>query len=150
MSIDKIVYFFLAVMLFIAYMAGLSADVIDVDAAQYATISMEMFASGDFLHVKERGLDYLDKPPLLFWLSCLSYKFFGISSFTYKLPTFICSLFTLFYTKKLGDYLYGGNVGNMSAIVLATSIGFIWINMDVKTDAMLLCFFTFSIYHLCL
>lgn len=145
-----LVYFILAVGLFISYIFGLLSDVIDVDAAQYATISMEMIKSGDFFHVKERGLDYLDKPPLLFWISCLSYKLFGISSFTYKLPTFICSLLTLYFTKKLGEYLYDAKVGNIAAVILATSIGFVWINMDVKTDALLLFGFTFSMYHLCL
>lgn len=38
----------------------------DVDAAQYASISREMLARNSFLQVFDLGKDYLDKPPMLF------------------------------------------------------------------------------------
>ncbi|MEO0008670.1 MAG: hypothetical protein RJA20_2866, partial [Bacteroidota bacterium] len=55
-------------LLFIA-IAGLFLDIMDVDAAQYASIALEMTQNGSWLQVMHRGADYLDKPPLLFWLS---------------------------------------------------------------------------------
>jgi 4-amino-4-deoxy-L-arabinose transferase-like glycosyltransferase len=54
-------------LLFVA-IAGLFLDVMDVDAAQYASIALEMTQNGSWLQVMHRGTDYLDKPPLLFWL----------------------------------------------------------------------------------
>ena len=53
----------------------------DVDASQYASMAREMFESGNFLEIKDKHENYLDKPPLIFWLSCLSFKIFGISNF---------------------------------------------------------------------
>ncbi len=46
---------------------------------------MEMVQSGSYLEVMERGKDYLDKPPFLFWVSSLSYRLFGFTNFAYKL-----------------------------------------------------------------
>ena len=63
-------------------------DIMAVDAAQYASISHEMLENGEFLQVQHREADYLDKPPLLFWVTATSYKLFGISNFTFRLPTF--------------------------------------------------------------
>lgn len=132
------------------YIAGTMGDVIDVDSAQYASIGMEMFQNHSYLTVTERGQDYLDKPPFLFWISCVSYKIFGITSFAYKLPTLIFSIICLFFTYKTGSYLYNKNVGKIAAVVLGTSAGFYWINNDVKTDAILTSCVIFSLYYLIL
>jgi 4-amino-4-deoxy-L-arabinose transferase-like glycosyltransferase len=127
---------------------GAWSDVVDIDSAQYAAISMEMVQTDTYLQVFERGKDYLDKPPLLFWISALSFKLFGISNFAYKLPTLLFSLLSLWYTYKLGKYLYSDKVGKLATLFLATSIGFIWANNDVKTDALVTSCIVFSVYHL--
>ena len=49
-------------------------DIMEIDAAQYASISQEMLQTGDYLQVHHRHADYLDKPPLLFWLTSFSFK----------------------------------------------------------------------------
>ena len=51
------------------YLAGVfMIPLMDIDAAQYASISREMLARNSFLQVFDLGKDYLDKPPMLFWL----------------------------------------------------------------------------------
>ena len=50
---------------------GLSLPLIGFDSSQYAEISRQMFDSGNYLQIQLDGRDYLDKPPLLFWLSSL-------------------------------------------------------------------------------
>ena len=44
------------------YFCAVRVDIMDIDASQYAEISREMSISGDYLHVYDRGMDYLDKP----------------------------------------------------------------------------------------
>lgn len=132
------------------YISGALCDVIDVDAAQYATISMEMLQNDTFLTVTESGKDYLDKPPFLFWLNCISFSLFGFTNFAYKLPSLLFSLLGLFYTYKLGAYLFDRNTGKVAAILVGTSIGFFWVNNDVKTDAIVTACFVFSLYQLIL
>jgi 4-amino-4-deoxy-L-arabinose transferase-like glycosyltransferase len=87
-------YFLVALMAIAAILAGVTSDVIDVDAAQYAAISMEMLQKNTFLFVTERGIDYLDKPPLLFWVNSLFLKIFGFTNFGYKIGTLLASSLT--------------------------------------------------------
>ena len=61
----------------------------DIDASQYASISREMLERNSFLQVFDLGKDYLDKPPMLFWLSALSMKIFGVYDWAYRIPSLI-------------------------------------------------------------
>ena len=82
---NKSLIFFIVAILII-YFLNLFIDVMEVDAAQYVSISLEMFRNGSYLKVFHRNADYLDKPPMLFWLAVLSFKVFGVSTWAYKLP----------------------------------------------------------------
>jgi 4-amino-4-deoxy-L-arabinose transferase-like glycosyltransferase len=84
----------------IVYFLNMFPDVMEADASQYAAISWEMLENGSYLQVFQRGLDYLDKPPLLFWLSSFSFKLFGVSNFTYKLPAVLVILMGIYATYR--------------------------------------------------
>jgi 4-amino-4-deoxy-L-arabinose transferase-like glycosyltransferase len=144
---DKFFYFVLAAILGV-YIAGMFVDVMEVDAAQYAAMSMEMLQRGDYLHFYDRGNEYLDKPPLLFWLTALSFKLFGLSSFTYKLPSVLASLLAIYSTYEIGRLWYDKETGRWAAIILAACQAFFVYNNDVRTDALLTGFVTFSIWQL--
>lgn len=141
-------YFLLVLVALWVFLAGATSDVIDVDAAQYAAISMEMVQTGSYLQVFERGHDYLDKPPLLFWVNAGSFTLFGLNNFSYKLPTLLFSLIALGYTFLLGKRLYGKQTAWKAVCILVTCIGFVWANNDVKTDAMMTSCILVSVYHL--
>ena len=85
-------YHLLAAAILLIYGFNLFIDVMEIDAAQYALISMEMSVTKSFLQVYQQGMDYLDKPPLLFWLSSLSFLTFGVSNFAYKLSSLLIAL----------------------------------------------------------
>lgn len=121
----------------VVYVLGLFIDVINVDAAQYASVSKEMLQSGSYLIVKHCGEDYLDKPPLLFWLSALFFKIFGIHNWSYKLPSYLFTLLGIFSTYKLATSLYDKQVGKLSALILYTCQAFFMFNNDVRTDTLL-------------
>lgn len=132
----------------LVYICGANLDVMEVDAAQYASISLEMFKSGDHLHVLDRHEDYLDKPPLLFWLSALSFKLLGVGTWQYKLPSILFSLLGIFSTYQLGKRLYNETVGRYASWILGGSFAMIMINNDVKTDTVLVSAIVFSIWML--
>jgi 4-amino-4-deoxy-L-arabinose transferase-like glycosyltransferase len=109
----------------------------DVDASQYAEISREMARSNDFLHIYDRGFDYLDKPPLLFWLCAFSMKLFGATLFAYRLPSILFAFLAIYATYRLTRLLYNESTARIAALVLATCQGFfLWTN-DVRTDMIL-------------
>jgi len=123
-------------------------DVMDEDAAQYASISREMADTGNFLQVTHRGIDYLDKPPLLFWLSAIFFKFFGISHFAYRLPSFLLMILGVYSTFRLGKLLYNQKTGLIAALFFATNQSTFLILQDVRTDAILAALVIFSIWQL--
>jgi len=120
----------------------------DVDASQYASISMEMFQTESYLQVFHRGRDYLDKPPLVFWTSAISYLIFGISHWAYRLPSIISSLIGIYSTFRLGRKLYNDEIGKLSALILATCHLYFLHNHDVRTDTLLTNFVIFGTWQI--
>ena len=137
---------YLAILL--VYIAGANLDIMEVDAAQYASISWEMLKSGEFLEVLDRNEDYLDKPPLLFWLSAFSMKLFGFGNWQYKLPSILFSVLGIFSTYKLGERLYSSKIGHHAAMIFGGTLAMIMINNDIKTDTILVSSIVFSIWTL--
>ncbi len=130
--------FWVFIVVAILYFTAVRLDTMDVDASQYAEISREMMVSGDYLHLYDRGIDYLDKPPLLFWLSATSMKVFGVNNFGYKLPSILFALWALWATYKLGKRLYDDATGRMAALILATCQGMFLMTNDVRCDTILM------------
>lgn len=122
-------------------------DVMEVDAAQYAEMSWEMFTTGNYLQVFNLGQPYLDKPPLLFWLNSLSFFLLGISNFSYKLPSLLFVVLAVFSTYRLARLFYTEDTARLSAIVLATTQAAFLITNDVRTDTLLMGGVAFSIWQ---
>ncbi|MFZ4544130.1 MAG: ArnT family glycosyltransferase [Saprospiraceae bacterium] len=123
-------------------------DVMEIDAAQYALISMEMSFSKSFLHVYQQGHDYLDKPPLLFWLSSLSFIFFGISNFAYKFPSIILAILGIYSLYRFAGLWYSKEKALLSALILASCQALFLMTNDVRTDTNLLGLVMFAIWQL--
>ena len=134
--------------LLLVYLIGFGINIMDVDAAQYASMSREMLRSGNYLHIYDTGIEYLDKPPFLFWISALSMKIFGINNFAYRLPSFLFALLAVLSTYKLAKLFYTQKTALLSALILATSQGFFLMNHDVRTDTILMGCVAFSIWQL--
>lgn len=132
----------------VVYTLGMFLDVMGVDATQYASMSLEMLQTGNWLEVKHRGADYLDKPPLHFWLSAISFKLIGVSNFAYKLPSFLATLLGVWSVVKLGNLLYGKPIGRWAGLMFFTTQAMFLINQDVRTDTILVGLIAFSAYHL--
>lgn len=132
----------------VVYFFNLFLDVMDVDAAQYASISREMLENKSFLEVYHRHQDYLDKPPLLFWLSSLSFYIFGIHNFAYKLPSMLILILGIYSTYRFAALWYNQEKARLAALILASSQALLLITNDVRTDGLLTGFTIFSIWQL--
>ena len=129
------------------YLFNLLVDVMQVDAAQYAVMSWEMLTTHGFLKLHCLGGDYLDKPPLIFWLSSLSFSVFGVNNFAYKLPSFLFALLAIFSTYRFAKLYYDEKTSRMAAIMLATSEAMFLLTNDVRTDTLLMGSVIFSIWQ---
>lgn len=139
----------LIVIIGIYLIGAFTIDLLDNDATQYFTIAMNMYDTGNYMDVTWRpDYNYLDKPPLLFWLSAFSFSVFGLHHFAYRLPSILINLLGIFSTYKLGKKLYNEQVGLLSSIIYAANFAVFVINHDVRTDTMLAGFVIFSIWQL--
>lgn len=132
----------------LVYLIGSFVDVIEVDAAQYASMSLEMMQTGNYLELFNRGNEYLDKPPLLFWITSLFFKLFGVSNLTYKLPSILFSVLGMFSTFKLAKLLYDRHTGLLAALILGSCQAMVLINNDVRTDTILTGSLAFCLWQL--
>ena len=64
----------------------LSFPLIEPDESRYAEIPREMLQRGDWITPRLQGEPYLEKPPLLYWLTAVSYRLFGVHDWAARLP----------------------------------------------------------------
>lgn len=125
----------LAIVVVVGLGAGL--DVMEVDAAQYAGMSRDMAVSGDVLEIHYRDRDYLDKPPLLFWLSSLSFKVFGVHDRSYRLPSILFAFLGLYAVHRFTLLHHAREVAVSAMLMYGCSVAFFLMCNDVRCDTML-------------
>jgi len=130
------VYLTLIILIISAYITGLPLET-TIDSAKYASISRNIYESGDLIHLKIQGEPYKDKPPLVFWLGALSFRLFGMSILAFKLSTILFLFLGLFSLYRLGSILYNSQTGAIAALLFATCEGVFLFSMDVHTDLIL-------------
>lgn len=143
-------YVWLFGLLAIITLINLHIDIMDVDAAQYASISLEMARTGEYLQVYHKGNDYLDKPPLLFWLSSASISVFGNTDWAYKLPSVLLLWIGLWALYKLTSLWYDKRTGILAALIYGSTQAFFLMTHDVRTDGLLTAFVLLSLYFISL
>lgn len=142
------IYWSLFALLGVAYITGLFVPLLDNDSAHHANIALHMYLTGDYASLVDEGHDYLDKPHLLFWLAASSYHLFGVSSFAYKFPSLLFTIFGIYSTYRLGKSLYNDAVGKLSSLVIASAFAFILANNDVRMEAILTASIAFATWQL--
>ncbi len=120
------------------------------DEQTYSQMAVHMVKTGDYLTPTAFGeiAIWAGKPPLLMWLTSLSYQVFGITNFASRfcVPIFgTLALVTVFY---LGKKLYNTSVGFLSAIVLGTFTTFSTFATHAMTDVPLIFFILTSLYFM--
>ncbi len=129
-----------------ALIAGLFVHVTR-DASKYAAIAREIYETGDFINLRIHGEAYNQKPPMLFWLSAISFHIFGVTDFAFKLPILLLSFWGLYATFRLGESLYNRNIGMLATLFLGSSQIFFLYHMDIHTDTVLQTFVTLSLWQ---
>ncbi len=80
-SRDPLVYWALAALLALLWLATLGTrPLFNPDEGRYAEIPREMLSGGDWVIPHLNGLAYIEKPPLQYWATALSYRLFGPSA----------------------------------------------------------------------
>lgn len=114
-----------------------SYPLVDPDESRYAEISREMLESGDWVVPTRLGKPYLDKPPLLYWLTAASYRVFGVSETSARLVPALAAFATIAVTCVLGARLLGPVAAWLAGAAMLSSCGFLLSGRFVFIDTLL-------------
>ena len=129
---------------------NLSYPLVDPDEGRYAEISREMLESGDYVVPTQFGKPYLDKPPLLYWMTAASFRLFGISETAARLVPAAAALLTIVAVYGFGARLFGHTTGWLAGLGLLSCCGFLISGRFVFIDTLLTLFTTVGVLAGCL
>ena len=92
------------------------------DEGRYAEIPREMVATGDWVTPRLNGVNYFEKPPLVYWLTAVGLKLFGPSEWSMRATPALFALAGVLLTYAAARQMRGREAGLGAAVVLGTSI----------------------------
>ena len=106
------------------YVPGMfSPPLLDDADSIHAEAAREMLVRHDWVTLYINGFRYLEKAPLMYWGMDISYKLFGVSDLSARLPLTLGMLAVLLITYLLGKREINARAGLYAAIVLGLSVG---------------------------
>jgi 4-amino-4-deoxy-L-arabinose transferase-like glycosyltransferase len=139
-------YFGLASLLAVLWLATLaSRPLFDPDEGRYAEIPREMLRGGDWVIPHLNGLAYIEKPPLQYWATSVSYRVLGVSEFAARLYTALTALGTACVVWLVACRLWSPAAGARAAAVLAGMLIFVVLGQLLTLDMSLTFYMTLSL-----
>lgn len=122
-------------------LAGLgSFGLSDNNEGMYAEIAREMLASHNWhqwVVPSLNGLPYLEKPPLLYWLTALSFALFGQSEWSARLVPTLSALGCVALLSWFGRTVRQPRAGRLAALMFISGIGMIVMSHVLMFDVLL-------------
>src|SRR6476620_9667209 len=95
----------------------------DADSV-HAEVAREMVARHDWTTLYANGIRYLEKAPLLYWSMAASFRWFGVHTWSARLPLAMYTLLLLLVVFALGNRFFpDAAAGFYASLALATSFG---------------------------
>jgi 4-amino-4-deoxy-L-arabinose transferase-like glycosyltransferase len=136
----------LAVLLSVLWLAGLGhRPLFNPDEGRYAEIPREMLTGGDWIVPHLNGLAYAEKPPLQYWATALSYRWFGFNEFAARFYCALCGLGTIALVWAMARRLGGLQCAWRAAAMLASMLMFSVLAHLVTLDMSLTFYLTLSL-----
>ena len=101
-----------------------SAALFEPDEGRNAEKAREILVLNDWVTPHENFYPVLDKPIFFYWLIAVSYKLFGVSEWTARLPSFLAALGCVVLVYRFARSHWGRWAALWSALVLVTSVEF--------------------------
>ncbi|OHX12617.1 hypothetical protein BI347_03200 [Chromobacterium sphagni] len=89
---------------------------IHADEGRYATISLFMLHSGDWITPRLNGLLYFEKPILQYWMGAASFAAFGVNDFAARFWPGLTGFLTVALTAFTARRLWGVETGRYAAL----------------------------------
>ena len=116
------------------------------DEGRYAEIPREMISNGDYITPRLNALPYFYKPPLFYWMQCVSLKTFGINRISVRLANSLMAIFGVCITYVATRALYGRRAGVFSAGVLLATLLYYVVGSMVTLDMTVSVFISVALF----
>ncbi|HZP44294.1 MAG TPA: glycosyltransferase family 39 protein [Candidatus Binataceae bacterium] len=118
------------------------------DEGRYAEIAREMLATGNYLVPQMNYVPYVEKPPLLYWLTALSMRGFGVNEFAARSVNAIAALIGVvavyYFTLRVFDRRHAVFAG----LILTTCALYAVMAQVLTTDMLLTATVTVALFAL--
>ncbi|QDT05913.1 Undecaprenyl phosphate-alpha-4-amino-4-deoxy-L-arabinose arabinosyl transferase [Rubripirellula lacrimiformis] len=134
---ERVAAIVIAVASLVVLAPSLSYPLIAPDETRYAQIAMEMIESRDWITPTLDGQPYLDKPPLMYWLTAISFQICGQSEWAARLPSMLSALSTVMVVLLLGRQIVGSQAAFLGSASLLLCGGFLLAGRFLILDSLL-------------
>jgi 4-amino-4-deoxy-L-arabinose transferase-like glycosyltransferase len=121
------------------------AGLFDPDEGRNAEKAREILVLNDWVTPHENFHPVLDKPMFFYWLIVVSYKLFGVSEWSARLPSALAALGCLILVYRFADRRWGRWEALWSALILLTCAQFFVLARIVILDMPLTFFLTLAL-----
>ncbi len=139
----------LLIILFLAivpYFARLgSSSLWDSNEAFYSETPREMIETGDLINPSFNYRPRFNKPPLSYWIVLASYKIFGVSESSERIPMALAAVAMMLTAFALARRVFSYEAGLMAAIALAASPRFLMFSRRIFIDVYLAMFLSLAL-----
>lgn len=128
------------------YLIGLgSSSLWDSNEAFYAQTPREMIESADYVNPSFNYRPRFNKPPLSYWVVILSYKLFGVSELSERIPIALGALVLIATAFALARIIFSYEAAILSATALAIAPRFLMFSRRILIDVYLAMFMALAL-----
>jgi len=112
------------------------------DEARNAQLALNILDTGDWMSLKLKNDHYWDKPPLVAWMTAISFQTFGITENAARFPGVVVTFLLVILTCAIGQRLVGFRAAWIAALLGLLSLGIPFSGRYLTMDSTLALFAT--------
>jgi hypothetical protein len=120
--------------------------VTDYDEGYYAQPAVHIVKHNDWITPYVNGVRFLEKPPLLYWVTAASFKAFGINEFALRLPTALAMIALVWIVMLIARLVADEEAVLVSGLSTSFSVGAYLFTRETLHDIWLVLFLALAMY----
>ncbi|MDX2031258.1 MAG: glycosyltransferase family 39 protein [Blastocatellia bacterium] len=117
----------------------------DADAT-HARAAREMLERNDWVTLHVNGVRYLEKAPMIYWATAVSFRLFGFNAFAVRFPIVLAIVLLSLTAWHFGRWAWSERAGLHAAAILASCVGMFLFTRIMIPEAILTLWFLLAHY----
>jgi 4-amino-4-deoxy-L-arabinose transferase-like glycosyltransferase len=120
--------------------------VIDYDEGYYSQAAQQMVAREDWVTPYANGVRFLEKPPLMYWLTAASFRIFGVKEFALRVPTALGVIALVWVVTLIARRASGARAAIIAGLCMVCSAGTYLFTREALHEIWMVLFVTLALY----